>query len=320
MNTPITYTPSTAKRGRYTISESPLRFKRITVEDMRFIYPYLCYQRGRTTDFSIGGLLMWVDVFNYEYCIYRDTLFIKGVVENDLTKPAFSVPVGRMALSESIQLLKNYCAAKNITLELSAVPEDYLPAFRSLVPMRIEELKDWADYLYDIEPLATLSGKKLMKKRNHFNKFKSVCPDYELLDLTPANVHYALEFMDIFDMEGDETEMAVTERAMTRKLLRDFRRNPDGMEGAILIVDGAVVAFTVGDIIDDTLFIHIEKATRAIPGSYEAINKLFAQRMLERHPELRYVNREDDSGDAGLRKAKESYHPVKLLKKYNILF
>lgn len=287
---------------------------------MRLIRPFLNSQRGRTTDFSIGGLLMWVDVFNYEYCIYRDTLFIKGVVENDLTKPAFSVPVGRMDIAESVRLLKGYCVTKGIQLEFSAVPEEYLPDFRELVPMRIEELTDWSDYVYDIGALATLSGKKLMKKRNHFNKFRSVCPGYRLFDLTPANVHYALEFMDIFDAEADDTEMAIVERDMTRKLLRDFRSNPDGMSGALLTVDGRVVAFTVGDIVNDTLFIHIEKATRALPGTYEAINTLFAARMLELHPELRYVNREDDAGDAGLRRAKESYHPLFLLKKYNIIF
>ena len=74
------------------------------------------------------------------------------------------------------------------------------------------------------------------------------------------------------------------------------------------------VGFSIGDIKGDTLYVHIEKATRNTNGSYEAVNKAFASRMLELHPELVYVNREDDGGDEGLRQAKRSYHPIEVLK------
>lgn len=306
--------------GMNDTESTMLHFKRITTESMTEIIPFLSRQNGRTTDFSIGGLLMWVDVFHYEYCIYKDTLFIKGVVENDLTKPAFSMPVGALPLPEAVSLLRKYCEAKGITLEFSAVPVQYLDDFMALAPVKVEELTDWADYLYDSVALSTLKGKKMAKKRNHVNRFVADYHNHSLIEMTQANAVIALEFMNRFELEGDDTEMAIIERAQTRKLIEEFIKNPNEMHGAFLMVGDTVAAFTIGDMVGDTLFIHVEKALREYNGSYEAINFFFAREMCEKYPELRYINREDDSGDAGLRQAKESYKPLTLLRKYNIIF
>lgn len=299
---------------------SPLHFRKISHSDMPLIMSYFNRQTARTTDFSLGGILMWVDVFNYEFCIYEDTLFIKGVVEDDFSKPAFSIPLGRMSMRQCVRLLKEYCREQGITLEFSAVPVTALEELKALKPSQITELEDWADYLYDAEALAYLKGKKLSKKRNHVNRFMADYHDHQLVEMNPSNAVMALEFMNEYDKEGDDTPMAIIERRQTRCLIQEFIANPDGMFGAMLMVAGKVVAFTLADIVGDTLFIHVEKALREVNGSYEAINTLFARHMLTLHPELRYINREDDSGDPGLRKAKESYHPLTKLRKYNVIF
>ena len=114
--------------------------------------------------------------------------------------------------------------------------------------------------------------------------------------------------------------MAANERMLCASALKIMATHNTQMQGAILYVDEQPVAFTVGDIKGDTLFIHLEKADRGVAGAYEAINKYFAATILAANPHLRYVNREDDAGDAGLRKAKESYHPVAKLKKFDITF
>lgn len=295
-------------------------FRPVTESDMPRIMPYLRLAPGRTTDFSFGGLLMWVEYFKYEYAIAGDTLFIKGAVENDLSRTAFSLPLGRMGLEESLGLMKAWCDANDMPLVLSAVPGEALDSLRRYMPKAVELLEDWGDYLYDAEGLAWLHGKKYSKKRNHVNQFLNAYDDWHLDDMTTANAAEAMAFMDIFDLEGDSTEMAVEERKLTRDMVAAMQRGVEGMEGAILYAQGQVAAFTIGDVKGDTLFVHIEKATRNVPGSYEAINSLFAQRMLERHPEVKYINREDDSGDEGLRFAKQSYHPVDKLKKYNVIF
>lgn len=294
-------------------------FKKITSENMPEIWKILRTEKGRTTDFSYAGILMWVDYFKYEYAILNDTLFIKGVVENDTSTVAFSLPVGKMDLSESLGIIKAYCKANNLRPELSAVPEYAMDEIKQYNPSYIEELTDWADYLYDSEKLATLSGKKMGKKRNHVNKFMSLYPDYKLEPLTSENAHEAMEFMDTFDLEGDSTEMAIIERKLSRDLISAVEQGDRNLLGALLKVDGKVCAYTIGDIKGDTLFIHVEKATRAIEGSYEAINKLFAEVITRSYPVIRFINREDAAGDDGLKKAKESYHPVELLRKYNVI-
>lgn len=287
---------------------------------MPVIWDFLRKEKGRTTDFSYGGVLMWIDYFNYEYAIENETLFIKGVVEDDRSKPAFSFPIGNQPFSESLQLLKSYCNSQGLPLEFSAVPEYALEEIRKTNPKSIEELVDWGDYLYEIESLATLHGKKMGKKRNHVNQFLALYPDWKYEDLSELNVHKAMAFMDLFDKEGDDTPQAQSERELTRKILKAIKEGDNELKGGILYVDGKVAAFTIGDIKEDTLFVHVEKATRHIAGSYEMINQLFAKEIWEKFPELKYINREDDAGDPGLRFAKESYHPCNILRKYNVIY
>ncbi len=304
-----------------TVKECRLgEFKPVTEESMKEIWPLLKQEKGRTTDFSYAGVLMWVDFFKYEYSIYKDTLFIKGVVESDLSLPAFSLPVGKLPLKESIELLKEYCEAHNLELEFSAVPEYALEEMKSLNPRRVEPLTDWGDYLYNAAPLSTLVGKKMSKKRNHVNQFLRAYPDWKAVEMTPENADEAMAFMDVFDLEGDSTDMAKAERELSRRLITLLKEGDRNLEGMILYADGKVAAYTIGDVKGDTLFVHVEKATRTVNSSYEMINYIFAKTMTEKYPEIQYINREDDSGDMGLRMAKESYHPVEILKKYNIVF
>lgn len=295
-------------------------FKKISREAMAEIWPLLRQERGRTTDFSYAGLLMWVEYFKYEYAIVEDTLFIKGVVENNLSAPAFSLPVGRLPLPISVGMVRDYCRIHGIRAEFSAVPEHAMSEMRRLSPESEEELTDWADYLYAAEPLATLAGKKMARKRNHVNRFMTLYPDWILEEMTPANAAEAMAFMNVVDREGDDTLMAVEERRLTRRLIENVAAGDPHLLGALLKTGGKVCAFTIGDVKDDTLFVHVEKATRTVEGSYEMINKAFAKSVCDRYPVVKYINREDDSGDEGLRKAKESYHPVEKLKKYNVIF
>lgn len=296
------------------------KFRPVTLEAMPRIWEILGQEKGRTTDFSYGGLLMWVNYFNYEYAIVGDTLFIKGVVENHREIPAFSLPVGRLPLGRSIEMVRDYCRREGIRTVFSAVPEYAVEEMKKAGAEKIEELTDWADYLYDADKLATLSGKKLGKKRNHVNKFETLYPNWSLEELTPANCGEALSFMDIFDMEGDDNQSAIDERKLTREMLSHTRTGLTNEYGALLKVDGKTAGFTIGDVKGDTLFVHVEKCTREYEGSYEKINKEFVGMMRRIHPEIKYVNREDDTGDEGLRKAKRSYYPIEMLKKYNIVF
>ena len=295
-----------------------LQFRPLTLDDIAVIRPYLKAAPWRTCDFTVGGLLMWAGYFSYTYAIAGDTLFIKGVTEDDVTRPAFSLPVGAMPLGRAIDMLRDYCRRNDaMPLTFSAVPEGSLPMLSELGATDIKQLDDWSDYLYDASALATLSGKKLGKKRNHVNRFMTDNPDYRFEPLTPALIPDVTRFFEATHLPLSKPAIADVEREQVLSVLHNLDKYR--FEGAVLSTpaDG-IVAFTLGEVIGDTLYVHIEKMAHDIAGAGETVNKLFASMMTTLHPDVRYINREEDVGDPGLRYAKESYHPAEMLKKYNV--
>ena len=294
-----------------------LVFKPITLDSLSEIAPYLPQQNYRTCDFSIGGIYMWVDYFGYEYAICHDTLFIRGGEEDHLQNTAFAVPVGALDLKESIPLLGTYCRQHGQALILSAVPEPAAQTIAELYGCPVTELPDWGDYLYRASDLATLVGHRFNKKRNRVNKFKSTYPDFQYEPVTAQNLPELKAFFDRYmQAYHKDSELFAYEESKVAQVLREYDRLP--FEGGLLRVGGEIAAFSVGEVVNDTLIVHIEKARKDIVGAYEAINYFYSAQMAETHPEVQYINREDDAGDPGLREAKLSYNPETILKKYNI--
>ncbi len=296
-----------------------IRFRPLTLDSVEVIRPLLEKSGSRTCDYTLAGLLMWADYFRYEYAVVDNTLFIKGVTENDVTRAAFSLPVGDLPLDQSLAMIKDYCASTGERLVLSAVPEDRLPELYMLGPCDIEELTDWADYLYAASDLAELPGKRYNKKRNHIHQFMLANPGYTVEALTQANMAAVREFYQNMELPVDGAFVtAEVERSQVFRMLDNFDRLP--FEGLVLSTPtNGIVAFAVGEVIGDTLYVHIEKMDHHVSGAGEMINMLFASQILQRG-DVRYINREEDVGDEGLRKAKESYHPAAMLKKYNIVY
>lgn len=295
-----------------------LRFRPITADTLPLINSILQTGSSRTCDYTIGGIFMWIDRFDYQYCVYQDTLFIKGVSETDPTLTAFSMPVGPLVLEKCVELIKDYCDFYHIRPVFSAVPEDRIDYLMSVTEGTAEELEDWADYLYDARQLATLSGKKLQKKRNHVNHFTAENPHYAFEPLSHCLIPEVLLFhTGLHGAEEKDAEMAAYEKDQCTRVLNRYNSYP--FEGAVLRDEsGEICAFTCGEVIGDTLYVHIEKMNHEIEGSGETINKMFADYMTRRHPGIRYINREEDCGDEGLRHAKESYNPVMKLRKFNL--
>ena len=302
-----------------TKKECSLCFKPLRIEDIETLRPLLAQACCRTCDFTVGGTFMWIGYFDYTYCIFNDTLFIKGVTEDNVSRPAFSIPVGKMGLEESVALLRDYCRHEGCELVFSAVPEAFVAPLKALGAKSVEQLEGWSDYLYDASALATLSGKKLGKKRNHVNRFETENPGYTFEPLTPEMLPAVREFFLARHLPLSKPVLADIEREQVLQVLS----TPGlfGFEGAVLSTpDHGIVAFTLGEVRGDTLYVHIEKMDHEVNGAGETVNKLFAAMMTARHPEIIYINREEDVGDPGLRHAKESYHPAELLAKYNVIF
>jgi len=196
----------------------------------------------------------------------------------------------------------------NVTPEQFAQIEEWFPG-----EFQIEYDRDEADYVYEREKLVTLSGKKLHAKRNHVNKFKNTYENWSYETLTEENLEdcfqMALKWCSMNgcrDDQGKSSEFCVTQNSL--RLFKELE-----LTGGILRVDGEIVAFTIGEpLCDDTFVVHIEKAYADVDGAYTMINQQFVEHECEGY---QYINREDDAGEEGLRKAKLSYRPAFLVEK-----
>ncbi|MFY9272906.1 MAG: phosphatidylglycerol lysyltransferase domain-containing protein, partial [Thermacetogeniaceae bacterium] len=178
------------------------------------------------------------------------------------------------------------------------------------------EARDSFDYVYLLEDLAALTGKKYRGKRNHVNYFMKNY-NWSFEQISPENLaecwEMNLEWCKINNCMCD-IQLA-SEFCAVRRCFDYFDQLE--LEGGLLRADGKVVAFTIGEKLNsDTYDTHIEKAFSGIKGAYQTINQQFAKFIQQKHPEIIYVNREEDMGRAGLRKAKLSYHPVRMEEKY----
>lgn len=177
--------------------------------------------------------------------------------------------------------------------------------------------RDSWDYLYSAQALATLKGKKLQKKRNHFNKFRLLHPNYTVEPITDGNTPEVEAFLDSWyanRSQNDPTSYLMEQVALSKALRH---RQALGMDGIILRVKDRIVAMSMGSALsENTLDIHFEKALDTVDGAYTAINREFARYLTEKYPKLQWLNREDDMGLEGLRRAKLSYHPAFMIEKY----
>lgn len=201
----------------------------------------------------------------------------------------------------------------------------------SVSPADREEMEQWFpgrflfrpsrdnfDYVYDINDLADLRGRKFQRKRNHVNRFRAIHPDFSAEPITRDNLHLAQALTEQWyrdrlerDPEGDYLlEQIALDRA--------FHRFEElGMEGLLLGCGGQIVAMTMGSrLSQDTMDIHFEKALETVEGAYAAVNCEFARHIRLVHPEIAFLDREDDLGLEGLRKAKLSYNPHHMVEKY----
>lgn len=183
--------------------------------------------------------------------------------------------------------------------------------------------RDAFDYLYSVEKLAELSGKKLHAKRNHINRFCENLPDWEFEPLTADNrtecraMEEAWLSAKLNRVEGERQSQLLREHDAVCDGLEHLEKL--GLSGGLIRAGGRVVAFSLGSRLGrDVYDVHFEKAFDDIQGAYSAINREMARYVRKRYPEVVWIDREDDMGLEGLRKAKLSYHPSRLAEKFTV--
>lgn len=261
--------------------------------------------------FSLGNLFTWNDVCKYEIATYNESIFFK-MTFNGIDY--YTLPIGG-DFSSAMEQLINYADENKIKLRIIAYDGESYLKFIELYGDKffIEEQRDGFDYLYLQENLATLAGKKYHSKRNHINAFLQLY-DWKYEPLCSDNIDEAKAMCDKWYSANKDKFDGVMQHE--QKSIQFFLDNIDifGGVGGILRVDGQVVAFTCGCKISDSVFdVMYEKALPEYVGAYTFINNMFVKEALG---DYMYINREDDMGLEGLRKAKLSYKPDMLAKKY----
>lgn len=289
-----------------------IEFRRPEMEDRKLLDGYFKRYPSRSCERTFINVYLWSRHYKVKYAVIENTLVFK----NEDHEIAFTYPIGESEdIKNALKFLMEYCEKENKVFELYCVTEEQFEQLKEWYPgeFQITYDRDIADYVYESEKLITLSGKKLHGKRNHINKFKSEHENWKYETMTEDNVEecfqMALQWRKESGCDADVEKNA--EMCVALNSLRLFKELE--MTGGILRVDGKVVAFTMGEPVnDDTFVVHIEKAFSEIQGAYPMINQQFVEHECARY---KYINREDDAGVEGLRKAKLSYRPAFLIGK-----
>lgn len=280
---------------------------------------------NRGCEYSFATLFLWSDTFRQQVARMDDYVLERLCGR---AGSGYLFPAGRGPLEPVLEALETDAAERGEPCRLLCVTSEQLERLEALRPGQYQCTPDrdgW-DYLYEIGRLADLGGKKLHSKRNHIHRFEENCPDWAVEEITVENLaecaEMDLEWNRLYRQErengAETTQSRMDERHAMSKAFAHY--DALGLTGLLLRTGGRVVAFTMGSPIGaDTFDIHFEKAYGEIQGAYAMINRAFARWIRDHYPQVCYLNREDDMGLEGLRKAKESYYPDCMVEKYTLV-
>lgn len=289
-------------------------FKPVRLEDRATIERYTMPSGIANCDLAFANMFCWQEVYHSAWAEVEGFLVIRFRIDGG-QRIGYMQPVGPGDFAPIVPLLRADAHAHGQRLRLVGLTDEGRDRVRAMHAGSFAFCSDRAleDYIYAAEDLRELPGRKYQPKRNHINRFTAEYPDYRYEELTPGRFAecMALEREWRRAHEGHTAELSAEQRAMHRAFAH-FEAL--GLVGGCIYVGDRLVAFTYGSAVNDRTFdTHVEKADTEYDGAFTIINKLFAQHLPARFAE---INREEDLGLEGLRRAKLSYHPVRLQHKY----
>jgi len=270
-----------------------------------------CGERG--CEYSFLNLYMWG---RQSAAVLDDHLVFFSQFNR---KSVYLFPVGTGDKKPVLDAVIEDAKKRGIPCRLTGLTQDDCALLERLYPgkLRYHFDRDSFDYVYDINDLADLKGRKYQRKRNHLNRFRENYPDHVLEPITQENIHQAEALAETWyaqRLQEDPHGDFHMERAALQKAFCHFSQLD--LEGLLLKSNGQVLAMTMGSRSNsDTFDVHFEKALDFADGAYVAINNGFARYLREKYPDVAFLNREDDMGIEGLRKAKLSYCPHHMIEK-----
>jgi hypothetical protein len=290
-----------------------LNFKKIELEDKEWIIPILkesvitgCHQ-------NFGNLFAWRDINNTRVANINNFLVAKQLVNG---KDVYLYPMGKGDVKPVIEEIIR-SADKNLIF--AGLSHDEMIELNELYPGKFiyDQVRNDFDYIYLLEKMVSLKGKKLHRKRNHISAFLRNNPVWSFETITEENKAECIEMNKKWCIESGckDDESLMDENCATKYFFKYYDELE--LEGGLIRVEDKIVAYTIGEVLNnDTYVLHIEKAFKDVQGAYPMINQRFASWIKDKYPHLIYINREEDMGSEGLRKAKLSYYPDKMAVKY----
>ena len=293
----------------YILMHTELQFHPVEVRHRDILQPYLM-KSSRTCDRTFANIYCWQHLFRTQWTEANGFLVIRAFINGERRAAYILVSQEDTPTYKNIIPAVETDAAKlDQPLTLMGLSDTECEILRLQFPGQFlfDQNRDFADYIYNIEDLKTLKGRKYAQKRNHVNKFKSLY-NYHYKPITKENIADCLQLEETWISQHSEDESAQSEFHTIQNAFQHFEEL--NLFGGTLYVDGKLVAFTYGSAISKDIFCtHVEKADIQYEGAYQMINYLFAQHLPEPY---KFVNREEDMGLVGLRKSKTSYHPTML--------
>ena len=289
-----------------------LEFMPLKPKDWETFAPFMKDFASRGCEYNFANLFLWG---RQKYVIHGENLAFFCQFNR---KSVYLFPVGQ-DLKSTLDAIIGDARKRGIPCRLTGlIPEDqekleqWYPG-----PFYFYPDRDSFDYVYAIADLAELKGKKLQRKRNHCNRFRLLHPGCSVEELSDENVPQVAQMLEQWYADRKAKDPSVSfylEQTAIHKALR--YRKELGMEGIVLIDKGHVIAMTMASrLSEDTFDVHFEKAADGFDGAYNVINQEFARYLGKKFPEVKWLNREDDMGLEGLRKAKLSYCPDHFVEK-----
>jgi Uncharacterized conserved protein len=291
-----------------------INFQKIKIEDRKLIESFYKYKTIKNCETAFANLCAWKFKFNAQYAIIDNTLIVR-ICHPEKGGYCYFCPIGE---GNKVEIMRSLIAHSREGGEKMQVMVDCKEMFDTHFSdyFTFYENRDFFDYVYLRQSLATLSGKKLQSKRNHINKFMSLYPNYEYISLSEANAKEVLCLDRCWKAKRiKDNALWTKEYDEEESVIRYFMENFSalGLIGGALVVEGKMIAFTIGSKVNNETFdTHIEKASLDYEGAFTVINRDLALHLPENYI---YINREEDLGIEGLRRAKLSYAPYEMINK-----
>ena len=294
-----------------------MTFHQLTLSDRETMQAVTLHSGRRNCNYNFANLVGWQFLFNTEVCV------LDGAVVLRYTFDGLRAYMVCTSEALSLELIKALLDDSNGDLTLIGLEDSQvaqLSILNSQFSISVEPIRDRYDYIYRRTDLATLHGRHLDAKRNHIRRFRAAHPNFEYRPLTPELFDECRRLREIWQEEkkqnvnDNKIEIIDAEHRVMETIFSNW--DSLGMIGGSIFVNGRMVAFTYGSAVTtDTFDVCVEKADRHVEGAFTIINQQFAEHLPEQYV---YLNREEDMGIPGLRKAKLSYHPEILLT-YNVV-